>query len=106
VEEQIVYLHGQSPEAIEAAPVARELLWNRISPGQESLNTQILDDFHRHREDESEMHWQARQIALSACLVRLAAEALLVAYEGDDGHWDEEGMVRFLRTMAEKSVTL
>jgi hypothetical protein len=105
-EEPLVYLHDQSPEAIEAAPIARELLRARLSPSEKGTHNGVLNDFQRHREDESEAQWQVRQTALIGCLERLAAEALLVAYEDDDGHRDEAGIRHFFKTLAEQGITL
>jgi hypothetical protein len=102
----MVYLHDESPEAIEAAPVARELTRLRLLKNKQGAAFQVLEDFRRFREGESDIQWQVRQGALIGCLTMVAAQALLTAYEDDDGERDQEGIDEFFAQLAETKTSL
>jgi hypothetical protein len=104
-DEPLIFMHQQSPEVREAAPIARELVRARLMD-EKALMSGILSHFLRRRENESKVEWQSRQAALASCLVRVAAEALLTLYQDGKEPLNQDLIDRFLENMAKAGITI
>jgi hypothetical protein len=101
-DEVLIYLHAASPEAIEAAGVARDLVRAKL----DNVNISApLEEFQSVRDGE-DVHWVTRQRALGASLVMIAATALGAFCSDDEGVVDRAAAEEFLLMMERDGITI
>jgi len=98
-----VIVTPDSPEAIWAAPIARDLIRAKLD-GNKFRFYVLLTKARMFREGELEGRqegWHARQYALNGCLAMVAAEALR-----EGGFEDSDAIEAFLMSLDVRGITL